>query len=157
MTEYVKRFTERAADVPVQLRRRLAIIRSLDEQIASTQKEIEEQIKRSITDKGRGSAKRQKTQHAEQQHPLAFDIHHAVQRISNLAEEKVRLGILFQISQLNSLNDVTVHEWHGVCAGVFDIQAKLLLYAFFGPTHLQYILVLPLHEGQHSQPGIHVH
>lgn len=91
----MRRFAERAADVPVQLRRRLAIIRSLDEQISNTQKEVEEKIRRSILDKGRGGggAKRQKVQHAEQRSPQgSLDIHGAVQRISNLAEEKVYAG-----------------------------------------------------------------
>jgi hypothetical protein len=53
MTDYLKRFIDRAADVPLQLRRRLALIRDLDEKAVALQREIDEHVrKRALESKG---------------------------------------------------------------------------------------------------------
>lgn len=91
MTDYLKQFIERAADVPLQLRRRLALIRDLDEKATQLQRDIEEQVKKQLAERARHEqhpSKRQKVAAAEHD-AQQFDVDSALKRLVSLADEKV--------------------------------------------------------------------
>jgi hypothetical protein len=88
MTDYLKQFIDRATDVPMQLRRRLALIRDLNEKAEALHREIDEHSKRVLAEKGQHANKKQKVDTTEGAHP-PYDVESALKRLLGLADEKV--------------------------------------------------------------------
>lgn len=88
MGERVKQFLERVADVPTELRQRLALIRDLDDKASQLQRDIEDNVKQQLSEShkphNKGSGKRQKL-HAGS----TFDVDTSLSRLMSLADEKV--------------------------------------------------------------------
>lgn len=91
--DYLKQFIERAADVPLQLRRRLALIRDLDEKATQLQREIDEQCRKQLAGRSRSenASKRQRVAAAEPDAPQ-YDVDSALKRLISLADEKVNIA-----------------------------------------------------------------
>ncbi|EFJ46892.1 hypothetical protein VOLCADRAFT_109820 [Volvox carteri f. nagariensis] len=91
MTDYLKQFIDRATDVPLQLRRRLALIRDLDEKAVALHREVDEHCKRLLAEKGQQSNKKQRVANAEDPAP-PYDVELALKRLLGLADEKVNIA-----------------------------------------------------------------
>ena len=87
--DYLKQFIERAADVPLQLRRRLALIRDLDEKATQLQREIDEQCRKQLSGKSRSDNASKRQRLAATAEPDAqYDVDSALKRLISLADEK---------------------------------------------------------------------
>lgn len=97
MTDYLKQFIERAADVPLQLRRRLALIRDLDDKATQLQREIDEQVKKQLVERTRQEQHPSKRQKVAAEHDAPppqqqLDVDSALKRLVSLADEKVNIA-----------------------------------------------------------------
>ncbi|PNH08538.1 Inhibitor of growth protein 4 [Tetrabaena socialis] len=90
MTDYLKEFIDRATDVPTQLRRRLALIRDLDEKAGSLHRELDEHCKKALAEKAQHPNKRQKLSAEDEAAP--YDVESALKRLIGLADEKVNIA-----------------------------------------------------------------
>ncbi|GFR52478.1 hypothetical protein Agub_g15048 [Astrephomene gubernaculifera] len=90
MADYLKHFIDRATDVPMQLRRRLALIRDLDEKSGALHREIDGNCKRLLAEKAQQPNKRQKVDGEDS--PQAYDVESALKRLLGLADEKVNIA-----------------------------------------------------------------
>ncbi len=91
MTDYLKQFIERATDVPMQLRRRLALLRDLDEKAVQLHREIDEQYKKLLVEKSQTASKRQKGETGEETEvPPTFDLELQLKKLIGLSDDKVR-------------------------------------------------------------------
>lgn len=88
MGDRVKLFLERVADIPTELRRRLALIRDLDDKASQLQRDIEDNVKQQLSEAqkshNKGQGKRQKLQAGS-----TFDVDASLRRLMSLADEKV--------------------------------------------------------------------
>ncbi|KAG2435843.1 hypothetical protein HXX76_007038 [Chlamydomonas incerta] len=102
MTDYLKDFIDRAADVPLQLRRRLALIRDLDEKAQALHREIDEHCKRTLAEKSQQHAAKKQKQAAGDDAGAAggaggaaaapYDVESALKRLIGLGDEKVNIA-----------------------------------------------------------------
>ncbi|KXZ54896.1 hypothetical protein GPECTOR_4g968 [Gonium pectorale] len=88
--DYLKEFTDRATDVPMQLRRRLALIRDLDDKANALHRELEEQCKRMLSEKQPNKKQKVAAGTAEESSP--YDVESALKRLLGLADEKVNIA-----------------------------------------------------------------
>ncbi|GLI67405.1 hypothetical protein VaNZ11_011594 [Volvox africanus] len=91
MADYLKQFIDRATDVPMQLRRRLALIRDLDEKAVTLHRELDDHCKRMLAEKGLQSSKKQKVAIANDS-AQTYDVESALKRLLGLADEKVNIA-----------------------------------------------------------------
>ncbi|KAG2498187.1 hypothetical protein HYH03_003941 [Edaphochlamys debaryana] len=88
MTDYLKQFIDRATDVPMQLRRRLALIRDLDEKAQALHREVDEHCKKLLAER---TNKKPKLSPSEDPTP-PYDVESALKRLIGLADEKVNIA-----------------------------------------------------------------
>ena len=96
MAQYVKAFQDRVADCPSYLRRHMALIKDLDEQVTRLQKELEHHSRRQVlkvmkpehSEEGHAS-KRVKHEAAGAEEEADYDVGTKVTKLLGLAEEKV--------------------------------------------------------------------
>ncbi|GLC41542.1 hypothetical protein PLESTM_001212900 [Pleodorina starrii] len=92
MTDYLKEFIDRATDVPMQLRRRLALIRDLDEKAVTLHREIDEHCMRILTEKDQQPLKKQKLAGGAEDTSPPYDVESVLKRLVGLADEKVNIA-----------------------------------------------------------------
>lgn len=93
MTDYLKQFIERATDVPMQLRRRLALLRDLDEKAVQLHREIDEQYKKLLVEKSQTASKRQKGNTGDESEVLpTFDLELQLKKLIGLSDDKVNIA-----------------------------------------------------------------
>mmetsp|Transcript_18968 Transcript_18968/g.56524 ORF Transcript_18968/g.56524 Transcript_18968/m.56524 type:complete len:245 (-) Transcript_18968:411-1145(-) len=83
---YLKRYIDRVADVPVELRRHLALIRDLDEKAQQLQQEIEANSTKTTLSRSKAA----KSRDAHGVH--GYDLASAVTKLVSLADEKVTIA-----------------------------------------------------------------